>query len=181
MPSTKRFNFFVYNLKNNRVRKVINVFRNDSREDFQCFGCSPYNERGLQLSFFESDGEVVAEWSPKRDFEGYTNVLHGGIQATLLDEIASWVVYTQCDTAGVTSGMNIRYKKPVYINGGVVKIKGRVESRTERKAIIKCELLNEKGQVCSNADVEYFLFPDKIAREKYHYPGKEAFFEMEEI
>jgi len=59
---------------------------------YQCFGCAPHNHNGLQMSFAEDGEYVVSEWEPKDYFQGYYNVLHGGIQATLMDEIASWLV-----------------------------------------------------------------------------------------
>lgn len=69
-------------------RKLLNPFA-QSDSDFHCFGCSPSNESGLQLQFFEDGDFLTATWEPKSLLQGYKNVLHGGIQATLLDEISN--------------------------------------------------------------------------------------------
>lgn len=159
------------------MRKIKNPFVDTYKEDYHCFGCSPHNKIGLNLSFYEKDGTTIAEWKPDRNFEGYHNVLHGGIQATMHDEIASWAVYTQCDTAGVTSNMNVTYHRPVYMSNEKITLRAVIRSTEEKKAVIETELLNDKGQVCSSAVVEYFLFPPPIAARKYYYPGKDAFFE----
>ena len=91
-------------------RKIINPFA--GRSGYNCFGCSPDNKLGLQLSFLNEGEYIVARWLPQPQFQGYHNLLHGGIQATLLDEIASWYVYARLHTAGVTSRLAVRYRKP---------------------------------------------------------------------
>jgi len=117
-------------------------------------------------------------WKPDRKFEGYHNVLHGGIQATIHDEVASWAVYTQCETAGVTSNLNVTYQKPLYISSNEkITIKATLKEQAEKKAVFETEILNAKGEICSSAIVEYFLFPKPIAERKFFYPGKEAFFD----
>ncbi len=159
------------------MRKIKNPFIETYGKNYHCFGCSPHNKIGLNLNFFEKDGITMAEWKPNKDFEGYHNVLHGGIQALMHDEIASWAVYTQCNTAGVTSNLNVTYHRPVYISSEKITIKAVIKIQEEKKAIIETELINDKGQVCSSAIVEYFLFPKSIAEKKYYYPGKDAFFD----
>jgi uncharacterized protein (TIGR00369 family) len=160
------------------MRKIKNPFIEAYGDNYHCFGCSPSNKIGLNLNFFEKDGVMMAEWEPSRNFEGYHNVLHGGIQATMHDEIASWAVYTQCETAGVTSNLNVSYHHPLYLSSNKkITLKAVLKKQEERKAVFETEIINEKGQVCSSAVVEYFLFPKPIAERKYFYPGKDAFFE----
>jgi acyl-coenzyme A thioesterase PaaI-like protein len=47
------------------------------------------------MTFFDDGEGIVSNWGPKEGYQGYDKVLHGGIQATLIDEIASWVVYVR--------------------------------------------------------------------------------------
>ena len=155
------------------MRKIINPFSTPMN---QCFGCSRHNPVGLKLDFFEDGEEIISEWQPRSDLQGYINVLHGGIQATLLDEIASWTVCVKAETAGVTSSMNIRYIKPVYLNHGPLKLKARLVKLEEKQVLLHTELWDARKQLCTEAEVVYYLFPDHIARSKYHYPGKKAFF-----
>ena len=132
------------------MKKVNNPFT--GRENYNCIGCSPDHQFGLKLNFYldETKQEVFTEWEPNHNFEGYHNVLHGGIQATMLDEIASWAVYVLLKTGGVTSQLQVRYIKPVLLS-------------------------NANGVVCSEGVVQYFVFPEAIAKEKYGYPGIEKF------
>jgi len=161
-----------------KVRKVKNPFV--GMEGYRCFGCSPDNQYGLNLSFTDEGEYLTSEWEPREYFQGYNNVLHGGIQATLMDEIASWYVYAKLKTAGVTSKMEVRYKKPVYINkGGKLKLRAKLQQQRRNLADFYCELFDSDGQLCAYAQIQYFVFPDKIAKERYFYPGPEKFFDNE--
>jgi uncharacterized protein (TIGR00369 family) len=159
------------------MKKILNVHRNNDPEKYQCIGCSPHNPIGIKLEFWDDGENVIANWSPRPEFMGWENVLHGGIQATVLDEISAWVVYTKCKTAGVTAEMQVKYKKSVYTNQGELTIKGKLVEMNKRLAIIHAEILDQNSQLCAEADVKYFIFSEEIAREKFHYPGIEAFYE----
>ena len=71
------------------MKKIVNPYAKAGRAEYQCFGCSPQNAKGLQMKFQLDGEEVVSVWNPQKWAEGYMNVLHGGIQATLLDEVAA--------------------------------------------------------------------------------------------
>jgi acyl-coenzyme A thioesterase PaaI-like protein len=156
------------------MRRIVNPFTR--LEGYNCFACSPANKNGLRMEFYEDGDEVISVWQPGPNFNGYGNILHGGIQATLLDEVSAWFVYIKLDTAGVTSGMDIKYLKPVYINAGPVKIRSRLHNMEKNIVNIKADLYSDSGILCSSAVVSYFTYPEKMARERLHYPGKGAFF-----
>lgn len=121
--------------------------------------------------------EVIAHWNPQNWMEGYANVLHGGIQATLLDEISSWVVQTQCHTVGVTTSMEISYRKPVLISDGEITLRASLAKTTSRMAEIDAKLFSHNGQLCAQASVKYFLMPADKATAQFYYPGADAFFD----
>jgi len=160
------------------MKKIKNPWKEepDNRHDYNCFGCSPFNEIGLQLEFWEDGDELIAKWQPRKSLEGWMGVLHGGIQATLLDELGGWLVMIKLKTAGVTSAMNVTYIKPVKVSKGELTVKGRLLSFEGRIAKIACSLIDSEGTECAKADLSYFCFPEKIAKARYHYPGIEAFY-----
>ena len=145
-------------------------------EGYNCFGCSPSNGMGLRMKFFDSGDGVECTWSPEPHFAGYKKVLHGGIQATLLDEIASWCVQVKLKTAGVTANIDLRYKKPVFVDQGDIFLKARIESVEKRIAAVRTDLYNAKQELCCTGVVKYFIYPEQIAREKLYYPEFEKFF-----
>lgn len=98
----------------------------------QCFVCGEENSHGLKARFFvREDGAVVSEYIVDERFAGYAKVMHGGILASLLDEVMIKAVLKD-DIIAVTASMEIKFKKPVYVgqtiklSGWVVQSKGRV-------------------------------------------------------
>ncbi len=156
------------------MKKLHNPFFQE--EEFKCFACDPKNEHGLHMEFYEEEDFVVSKWDPPEYYQGYMNVLHGGIQATLQDEVASWVVYVKAFTAGVTVSMDIEYKKPVYVDQGSVTVKGRLIEVGRKIAVIRTQLFSSRDEIASEALVKYFVYPEKVAREKLLYPGRDAFY-----
>jgi acyl-coenzyme A thioesterase PaaI-like protein len=155
------------------MRRLNNPFTAVS--DYRCFGCSPDNACGLNMEFREDGAYICCDWVPRACFEGYHDVLHGGVQAALLDEIASWVVMAKLKTAGVTSRLDIRYHKPVKMSEGVVQIRAKLESLRHRVAVIKAELMGADGEPATTGMISYYLFSAEDAREKFNYPGEEKF------
>jgi len=155
------------------MKKLNNPYA--GKKNYNCFACSPDNEIGLQLDFYVDGGEVVSMWEPRKCFEGYHNILHGGIQTVLLDEIAAWTVNIKCKTGGVTKDIKAQFKKPVYLNRGKITIRGKILEIAEKLATVSTFLYDGENQLCSEAVITYYLFPEKIAKKKYGYPGIEAF------
>ena len=158
------------------MRKVNNIHLHDDPELHQCFGCSPHNDIGLHLEFWDTGEGLVSHWNPRSVLQSYPNVIHGGIQATLMDEIAGWVVYVKCGTIGLTVEMNVKFLQPLCIDLGQITIRGRLSKQTKRIATIETQLIDSSEKICSEAEFKFFLVSETEAREKYHYPGVDAFF-----
>ncbi len=159
-------------------KRIVNPYTTERpAEEYQCFGCSPNNNLGLKLQFTDcGPNEIEAFWKPEPHFEGFFKILHGGIQATVQDEIAGWLVFTKCKTSGVTQSINIQYLKPVYVTDNELRISATLKHVEDKKAIIHTKLMNSDGEVCSEGEVVYYLFPEAVAKKKHQYPGVDAFY-----
>lgn len=156
------------------MKKILNPY--PKYPGYNCFGCSPRNENGLKMEFTE-DGEFVkCSWTPVDFLQGYHNVLHGGIQATLMDEIGSWFVQVKMKTAGVTSNLNIRYLNTVYVNKGTINLQASLIKQRRNLVDVLVELFDFNGKLCAKGEITYFTFPQEIARKKLNYPDFEEFF-----
>ena len=156
-------------------RKIKNVF---AIEDYHCFACSPHNPIGLQLEFFETDEGVESIWEPKKYYESYPKVIHGGIQSTMLDEIAAWTLYIKGRTSGVTSRLNVKFRKPVFSTQKQITLKGKIRNMQRNFCYIDTWLLDENNEICAEAEAIYFAFPLKEAIERKWYPEDyDLFFE----
>lgn len=43
------------------MRKIINPWKD--MEGYNCFGCSPDNEAGVRMVFYEDGDEIVSVWN----------------------------------------------------------------------------------------------------------------------
>ena len=110
-------------------------------KDNGCFVCGPDNLRGLQASF-EIDPTTrssLCRLTVPDPFQGWKDVVHGGILATLLDEACVHA----CRTVGphpVTAELTVRYRKPVP---------------TGAEIVVRAEVTGSRGRVLwSRASVE---------------------------
>jgi uncharacterized protein (TIGR00369 family) len=172
----------VFALKISKFTKLISIEMKKIRnpfvglEGFDCFGCCPDNPIGLKMNFVEEDEYVTSEWEPSEHYQGYLNVLHGGIQATLMDEIASWTVYVKTRTAGVTSAIHSRFIKPVYINKGNIRLKCRLIKQEKKLATFEVQLFNSDNELCSESEIDYFIYPEQVARKRLYFPDMDSFY-----
>lgn len=145
-------------------------------EGYNCFGCSPANPYGLKCQFFDEGEYVTCNWQPSENYQGFFHILHGGIQATLIDEIASWAIFAYAKTAGVTTEMRVKYRKPVRTDRGSIRLQAKVMKQEKRLVTAFVELFNTEGELAAEAEVVYMIYPEEIARKKLDWPGVEAFY-----
>ena len=150
-------------------------------EGYNCFGCSPDNEFGLRMNFRIEGDEVLCDWQPENHLEGWVGVLHGGIQATLMDEIASWYVFVKLQTAGVTSKMEVKLLKPVKMDKAPFRLRARLQEMQRNIAIIHVELFMNDGTLGAQSLMHYYTYPLEVAKKRLYYPGIEEFLPSGEI
>lgn len=142
---------------------------------YNCFGCAPHNPRGLHLLFFEDGDEIVGLWQPHPDYQSYENIVHGGIQMALMDEVACWVMMVKVGTAGFTQRIHFNFLKHVYVSQNEIQIRGKLLEIKDGIAYIELRILDAEGDVRTTSIAEYFVVPERIALRRLQYPGKSAF------
>lgn len=149
------------------MKRIINPWR--GMDGYRCFGCDPRSEQGLRMEFYEDGDRIVSRWKPRPEFQGWVDTLHGGIQATLADEISSWVVFRKFQTSGVTSRMEVRYLKPIHTSEDHITLQATVVRQRRNIVDIEVKIFNSQDQLCTEALCIYFLFPKEKAHEEFHF------------
>jgi uncharacterized protein (TIGR00369 family) len=128
----------------------------------ECFFCGERNPVGLKLRFYlnEETGEVTTEYVASRHFMGLGNILHGGIQSGLFDEIMGWTAHTLTGQMGVTAELNIQFLKPVYL-GKKLMVSCRIISQQDSKVHLGATIATAEGTVCTRATGTYYLLPQE--------------------
>jgi uncharacterized protein (TIGR00369 family) len=115
--------------------------------DNKCFGCGGANARGMQLTFEQDDAtrRIRGVFKITPEYQGGPGFVHGGIVATLLDEVMAKVSRFEKDYA-VTGALNIEYVKPVPI-GEELTVEGWETGREGRIRTRQGEIRNSAGKV----------------------------------
>ncbi len=120
----------------------------------QCFVCGDKNPIGLNIPFYVKDDRVVAEYTPGSHFEGYKNILHGGILSALLDEVMIRSVLAR-GIVSLTSEIKIRFKKPVKI-GDRLFLEGRMIEDKGRILLAEGKITNQENEVVAEGEGKFF-------------------------
>lgn len=96
-----------------------------------CFVCGDKNQFGLKVDFFYEKGVAKAQYKASSDFEGYKDILHGGIISALLDEVMIKSILAK-DILVVTASIQVKFKQPIktgerlLLEGKILKDQGKL-------------------------------------------------------
>ena len=125
-----------------------------------CYGCSPTNAQGLRMQFFETAAGVEADYTAPDHVEGAPGVIHGGIQATLLDEVFCMAVHAKHGGRIVTGELTIRYRRAAPTNTALV-VRGHVVEERTRSFLVEGGIhLAATGEELTRARGHIFRRPD---------------------
>lgn len=121
-----------------------------------CFGCGPENPESLGLRFVR-DGDVVrATATIERRHEGAPGLAHGGIVASLLDDI-SGAIPRALGQRAVTANLQVDFAAPVVIDRELV-VEAWLEVFEGRKIRIVSRLL-DGGTVLATGRALFLVVP----------------------
>ena len=82
--------------------------------DNYCFVCGRDNPRGLRIKvkYFPDEMAAETQLALPREYQGWADVIHGGILSTLLDEMMAHSVWHFAGP-GVTLSMEVRFHHPL--------------------------------------------------------------------
>ena len=126
------------------------------KDDRWCFACGPENPHGLHLAGFHDEGEEhVVRFAPARHHQGWQGVTHGGIVATLLDEVMTRLLYSRGQDA-VTAELTVRYHHPLP-TGVAVEARARETERRGRVVRVEAEVRTEEGTLVASGQGKFML------------------------
>ncbi|MCK4622318.1 MAG: PaaI family thioesterase [Desulfuromonadales bacterium] len=133
-------------------KKLLNI-----AEDSACFVCGQDNPIGLQANF-TTDPEACSSHATVQlsvDYQGWQDVVHGGIIAALLDEACIYACRCKAERC-VTAELQLRYRKPVPV-GVLIEISG-VLTESHRKVWQASAQLKIAGSLYAEAQAKVFIF-----------------------
>lgn len=115
-----------------------------------CFACGTLNTHGLHLDLHIERGRSWVELTYEQRFQGWDGIAHGGILATILDEVMAWALVGE-DDWGLTARLNIDFKRPVTV-GQRIRAEGWITGSRRRIIDTEARLIDAvSGEVLATA------------------------------
>ncbi len=124
-----------------------------------CFVCGAENPQGLQLRFRLNGNVVEGDWSPRQEHIGFRGVIHGGILATVQDEVMVWAASALKRRFHFSVELTVRYSIAVRV-GNPLLLLGRIARDRGRLVETAGELRDADGIVYAKAVAKYMPVPD---------------------
>ncbi len=120
-----------------------------------CFVCGEANPAGLKLRF-ETDGNIVrTKFVPREEHAGFREVVHGGLIATVLDEIMVWACAVHTRRFGFCAELNVRFVHPLR-PGDEVLVSGELAANRKGRIFeAKSEMRTAAGLVLATGTGKY--------------------------
>jgi len=124
--------------------------------DADCFVCGSNNPIGLKAVFTTTcePASSSATVLMASEYQGWQNVVHGGVLAALLDEACIYACRAKAEQC-VTAELQIRYRKPVPV-GAVVEVTGHLDD-SSRKIWKASAQLKIAGSLYAEAQAKVFI------------------------
>ena len=136
--------------------------------DHHCFACGATNPSGMHLEIEFGEASARTEWVAGDDFVGWSDKIHGGIVATLLDEVMAWAP-ASFDSWAVTAEMTVRYRSPASPGERLIAV-GRVVERRRRIYDVRGEVRTADGRLVAEGSGRYLgASPTQKAELKQRY------------
>jgi uncharacterized protein (TIGR00369 family) len=118
--------------------------------DQMCFVCGKRNGDGLQLDFeLVGEGGIRTEFTPPKRYQGWKDIVHGGIIATILDEVMVNAAYLRKIVA-VSAKLEIKLRRPAAVGERLI-FHGRIVRQGAKTLNVKAWAEQENGDVVAEA------------------------------
>ena len=138
------------------------AFFQDHMPENVCFGCG-HNHEGLQIKSYWDGEESVCDWQSEDKYHGWSNLMNGGIMATLIDchcmgtamadayRREGRTLNSDPEYRYATGTLSVKYLRPtpnthVQLRTKVLEVKGK-------KTVMKCDFFSDNGEKTAEADV----------------------------
>lgn len=128
-----------------------------------CFVCGRNNPAGLYMSFYDNgQDEVFSEYSVAERYQSYPGIVHGGILASILDEVVGRVAMIGDHHRFMVSvKLQVLYRHPVPVETPL-KIRGQIVHLRGRLGKAQGEIILPDGRIACEAAITLADVPSGI-------------------
>jgi uncharacterized protein (TIGR00369 family) len=118
------------------------------------FFLSPERSDGLQLTMMYEDSRVYTDLFVDRRFEGYMNVVHGGMIFGVLDVILWYIILLETRKMAMTRKVEMEFLKPIACNTHY-KAQGKFIKIDEKDIHASAWVEDENGEVYARVNAVF--------------------------
>ena len=145
------------------MKEKTQEYFQDSMPGNVCFGCGNDNHDGLQIKSYWEGEEAVCIWQSEEKYHGWSNLMNGGIIATIIDchcmgtamahayRLENRSLDSLPEYRYATGTLNVKYLRPTS-NNHPVELRAKIVEVKNRKTVMSCSLLSQ-GQISAEAEV----------------------------
>ncbi len=124
-------------------------------DDSMCFVCGRNNTSGLGLTFDLVGNTMKTEFTPLKAHQGFTDITHGGIIATVLDEVMLNLLYRK-NIHALTAELKVRFLKATKV-GEKLFFSSSIEEKKSKIIKTSAQAKNSKGQTIASAQAKCII------------------------
>ena len=128
----------------------------------ECVVCGGDNAHGLKIVFEVRPDGSAADWIPRKGWESYRGIIHGGIISAVLDEAMSKALIARGHEA-LTAELRVRFKDKVSV-GDALRVRGWVVEIRKRIILAEASLCKDSGVEIAHAWGS-FLVPRSVSKD----------------
>ena len=126
--------------------------------DNYCFVCGKDNPKGMHLKFERRDGRVFSTFSLPPEYQGYNNIIHGGVISLILDEAMAHL--QSLKERFLTGKLTVKFHNPLMA-GEEVEVEAWIEEERRRFKITKAVMRKRSGEKVAEAEALMFVVREK--------------------
>lgn len=130
-----------------------------------CLVCGRTNPKGLRLTLnVDTEGTVRTTLIADKTLCGFADIVHGGLLATVFDEVMVWAASWNGRRFCVCGELNVRFVQPATI-GKPYTVTAKVEAARSRLIAAVATMIDESGNLIASASAKYLPMQPDVNRQ----------------
>ena len=123
-----------------------------------CFVCGEENPRGMHARSYVNGDRIELPFIAPFEFAGWRTVVHGGLVATVLDEVMTWAAIVGSRKPCFSAEFSVRLLRPLSPGTACTAV-GRLKESRKRLFLTEAFLEDEAGRCYARAEGRYMTVP----------------------
>ena len=103
------------------------------------------------MKFYTDEESVFSSLQVPAHLCGWSNVVHGGVTTTILDETIAWTVIYLRQSYMLTKALSVEFLQPLFVGKEIHSIGKIIETKSKREVIVEASVFNHEKILAANS------------------------------